>query len=225
MNRPLPPFQPPTRPTQNQPSFPAYLKQFEEWTDKYSKYMLDYFQQAVSVINTGAQGFSRSNLPADTSIYVTAYTSIVLGTAVITNISTSPNFSGQIHLISNDGFSTSTAGNINASVTVPAGGSVLADFNPVTNKWYISVGIGPGGVSVLFRAGIATPSIGSTDVPILFSTPLPTPYAISLALESNVGTSVRAVPATLTNLGFTARLGMTPTGSDIITVHYAAFPR
>lgn len=140
MNRTLSPFEPPSRPRGQQPSFPAYLQQLEQWLDRYQNYVRDYVQQVVSVINTGAQGFAKSDLPAASTLFVSAYTSIVIGTAVVSTIQTSPDFSGQVHLIAQDGFSTDTAGNINAAITVPAGASLLLDYNPVTQKWYGNLG-------------------------------------------------------------------------------------
>lgn len=139
MNRTLPPFDPPSRPRGKTDSFPAYLAQLEQWLDRYQNYTKDYLSQLASVVNTGAQGFSLTNITAAPTIDVGAYTSLVVGTTTIDTIHTSQGFSGQIHLIAVDGFSTGPGGNIASVVAVPADGSVLLDFNPVTQLWYPNI--------------------------------------------------------------------------------------
>lgn len=136
MNKLLPPFQPPSRPTQYQSTFPEYLRQLEQWLDKYTKYMLDYQQQLVNVVNTGTQGFGLTTVPVDTSVFITAYISLLSGTGTISNIFTNSGFSGTIALIAIDGFSTDTAGNISLAVTIAANEVGYFTFDPVTGKWY-----------------------------------------------------------------------------------------
>lgn len=141
MNVTLPPFLPPTRPTQVQPSFPEYLRQLEQWLDKYTKYMLDYQTQLVSVVNTGTQGFGLTTLAVSADIFVTAYITQISGTGTISNIFTSPGFSGGIVLIAVDGFSTDTAGNISLATTLIADQAGIFVFDPVAEKWYPIVGV------------------------------------------------------------------------------------
>jgi hypothetical protein len=136
MNRTLPPFAPPSRPGQPEPDFKQYWAKQEKWLDNYQKYIFEYMQQMVDLANSGAQGFALTNIPAAAVISIGAYTTIITGTATITKIKTSPDFSGQIHLIAQDGFDTAPGINISKAVTVAAGDSVLLDYNPVTRLWY-----------------------------------------------------------------------------------------
>lgn len=140
VNRTLPPYEPPSRDHGRAESFPAYLKQLEQWLDRFQNYTKDYIQQLTSVVNTGAQGFATQNVAVASTVNIGAYTTIMTGTGTISTIATSPGFSGQIHLIAQSGFSTDTAGNINAAVVVPAGASILFDYNPVTQKFYANLG-------------------------------------------------------------------------------------
>lgn len=221
MNITLPPFQPPTRPTQVQPTFPEYLRQLEQWLDKYTKYMLDYQAQLVSVVNTGTQGFGLTTLAVDTDIFITAFITLLSGTGTISNIYTTPGFSGSIVLVAVDGFSTDTSGNISLSTAIVAGQAGIFTFDPVTEKWYANVGVGgsSGGGSVL-AAGTVNATASTTDIVVTFGAAVALPYVPVVSLISDVGTTVRVVPGTETTTGFTARLGVTPTVSDTITLAY-----
>lgn len=48
----------------------------------------------------------------------------VTGTAAVSNIALPPNFTGDVTLIADDGFSTVTGGNIAAAVSAPAGRAI-----------------------------------------------------------------------------------------------------
>jgi hypothetical protein len=141
MNTLLPPFSPPSRHGQEAPRrLPDKVRYLDDFITRYTDYVVNYFQQVIAVLNTGAQGYATSNVASAATINISAYTTIVTGTTAVDTINTTPGFSGQIHIIAQDGFATTTAGNISAVVTLGAGQSALFDYNPVNSKWYPNLG-------------------------------------------------------------------------------------
>ena len=99
---------------------------------------IGYFQLIQQNLNQ-ASATEGQHIASAATITPTAFIMVVTGTATITNIHVPLGFSGQLMLISQNGFSLATGGNISlgtSPVTVPAGTYILLTWVPSTQLWY-----------------------------------------------------------------------------------------
>lgn len=133
------------------PSLPevlSNLKTFEDVRSAVGK-IVEYLQrlQAADVLyfNHLRENLNQSaitqgpNIAAAPSITVTKFMHVVTGTATISNIYPPMNFAGQLMLVSQDGFTLSTGGNI--SMIQPTnflapGANIMLTYIPSTKLWY-----------------------------------------------------------------------------------------
>jgi hypothetical protein len=140
VNKQIPRYDPPAVTLTAGNNLFAAVRTLERAVLALHQYLYDWLTLVADQINTGYQGFARQSVAAAATVSVSARQTLVTGTATIQTINAPPGFSGQIVLISQDGFSTGTLGNIAAAKTVPAGQAILLEYFPPTAKWYPVLG-------------------------------------------------------------------------------------
>lgn len=93
------------------------------------------FDTVMQVVNTGVQGVGPSIASAD-KIAVSNAIHHITGTATVNTITPSPGHSGPVFLVSDDGFSVGTGGNIGMAKTYSAGQMAHLAFDDVKQMWY-----------------------------------------------------------------------------------------
>ena len=97
-----------------------------------------YFQHLIENLNQSSttQG---ADIASASTITVTRFMHMVTGTATITTIQAPQHYAGQLMLVSENGFTLSTGGNISlpsSPESIPAGGHVLLTYLPSQKKWF-----------------------------------------------------------------------------------------
>jgi hypothetical protein len=139
MNRQLPAYAPPSRyGAQRRGSPYDQIRLLEEHIDRYEQNMLEFMAQVVEQINTGAQGFSRQNIPVTPTISAVSFILHLTGTGVITNITPARDFSGLIALIGDSAFTINPGGNVATTTPIAVGADqlIMLLYSPVTSLWY-----------------------------------------------------------------------------------------
>lgn len=103
------------------------------------QYVNGYFQnQMLPVLNTATYNYG-PDIASAATITPTAAVQRITGTVAINTITPVPtaqvNFAGPFFAIAEDGFSTTTAGNILLAVSVPANHMAVFAYHPVMSKW------------------------------------------------------------------------------------------
>jgi hypothetical protein len=109
-----------------------------DYLQRQQQYNVQYFTQLRYNMNQAAteQG---ADIPSAASINVTNFMHVVTGTATIQTIIPPPNFAGQLMLISQDGFSLATGGNIslfNSPNFLAGGAHILLTWVPSKGIWF-----------------------------------------------------------------------------------------
>lgn len=126
----------PTPPPNRQLNTPVFYEQYQNYFRDFYTGLVEWTRSVTKVINTGTQGVG-DDIPAATAITVSAYQHVITGTAAIQNIFTVPNLpASHLTLISTNGFSLITGGNISLGRNVQAGQAVMLVWGPVDQIWY-----------------------------------------------------------------------------------------
>lgn len=207
-NLPTPPPQPITK------GYP----EFRNWLQIYSDRVLNYFygwqRDLSNQFNTLLNGYGQ-DIPATGNITVTNQIHRVVSAGIISTINQpAPNGTtvvGPLTLVSQNGFSMNTQGNILNPVTVPPNTSVSLAFNPNTNKWAVN----GGGLSVL--------TVASTQSP--FSVPVMPNTFVAASAGASADTVINLPPTTGSQDIVTVKridnnyphnIVVTPAGSDTV---------
>ena len=112
-----------------------------EWGNQLTRTLTAQFQTLQTQANSQVQGIQAAIASAGT-ITATPPTQHVTGTVTITTINAPAGFSGPLWLISDNGFTLGTGGNIAAgTAAITAGRSVQLIYDPASAMWYPHVGI------------------------------------------------------------------------------------
>ena len=109
-------------------------------TNTWMQYVNNYFQQEMlPVLNTFQFNYG-PNLASASSLNPTALIQTITGSVAIDTINPPPTppastFAGPLCLFAQDGYTTTTSGNILLAVSVPTNHMALFVFNPILNKW------------------------------------------------------------------------------------------
>jgi hypothetical protein len=116
--------------------FRSFRDRVKSAFDIQNNYNAQYFQNLIQAVNTNAQSYG-PRITSAATIHPTNFMHIVAGTATITTIVPPAGYNGLLALISQDGFSLGTGGNISRAVSPPIGSLVLTVYHPVTKTWYV----------------------------------------------------------------------------------------
>jgi hypothetical protein len=116
--------------------FRSFRDRVKATFDNQNNYNAQFFQNLIQAINNNAQSWGNL-IPSAATIHPTRFMHIVSGTATITTIVPPAGFNGLMALISQNGFSLGTGGNVSRAVSPPIGSLVLLVFHPVTQTWYV----------------------------------------------------------------------------------------
>lgn len=137
MNRALAQYNPPSF---NVPPTHEYKAFFDTVVDflqnRQAQYQIQFLQQVIEVINTGTQTFGL-DLPATATLNITNWAHRISGTGTIVTITPPNGFQSFIVLLSLDGFTYTTGGNISNSGGVTAGHPALLIYDPVGLLWWV----------------------------------------------------------------------------------------
>lgn len=115
----------------------------------------------LNQVNTQVQGVG-DDIASATSIAVSSVIQRVTGTASIQTITPPPGFSGPIFLLSRDGFSFITGGNIANAVAVPSNALATLVYTPQLDLWWVTdVAIADGSITTAKLAPGAASANGS----------------------------------------------------------------
>ena len=146
---------------------------------------VNFFREFANSYNNSGQGFG-ADLASAATISPTTTIHVVTGTATVSTILIPPGFNGALYLISKDGFSSTTGGNIAQALTFPASALVTLVYVPQKSLFYVTdVSIPDGSITTAkLAAGAATegtPVIDATIQPV-------TPYDSFVTVASNTVT-------------------------------------
>jgi hypothetical protein len=106
-----------------------------EWITRYTNYVSIYFQtDLLPSLNADFYNFG-PDIASATVINPTNYIQRVSGSAAIETINAPAGFSGTIVLLSENGFTIGTGGNVTPAVTVPAGHGVSLTYHAALQQW------------------------------------------------------------------------------------------
>ncbi len=109
---------------------------YRDYFQQYSRSLKDYLERVARIVNTATQT-QGADLPATADVRITNYQHRITGGGTITNIITMPNLNAShIALVSLDGFSLGTGGNIALAKTTVPGQGVMVLWEPVSQLWY-----------------------------------------------------------------------------------------
>lgn len=131
-------FNPPSPPSPA-PNLYQRVVEFLDYFGNFRQYLIDYIGQLTSTLQeTGTEPVV--SIAAASTITPRTKIQVVTGSTSIQTISTAPEFGPELILLSADGFSTLTGGNILVAKAVAAGESLALFKNLVTGNWHISIG-------------------------------------------------------------------------------------
>lgn len=137
-------WKPPPVPPEIQDKAPSPRKIYEFYREDRTRFqnsLIAYLHHVRELLNTGTQGFG-PELTAANSITIQAYQHVVNGTGTIQYVRTVPNLpASHVTLISKDGFTLTTGGNISFGKNVKANQAVMLVWEPISKFWYPIVSV------------------------------------------------------------------------------------
>lgn len=141
----IPQYDPP-RLTEFGADLNSRVKGFFNFWKTYNEYNFKYINVLRNIIESGGNLGPFQYVASATTIKPLQNVQPITGSVTIQNISTPADFK-HVTLLSIDGFTLGTAGNIAAAVTVAAGDSVECHLNMKDSKWYPNAAAGTSGAT------------------------------------------------------------------------------
>ena len=189
------------------------VRQMATYQNQMQSTLVNYFRQNAATINNNSQGYG-PDLASAATISPTSTIHVITGTATVSTINIPPGFNGALYLISRDGFSTATGGNIAQAATYPPTALVALVYVPQEVLFYVTaVSIPNGSVTTANlapgAASISATVIDNTSQSIGTSDTQVGTVSITIDATSDLVQFIGFVTSNITNYGATGSVALT----------------